>query len=202
MKWLCQKVRSLFQKQKEPTQKRAIVKSPPIEREFPDLMTNKEGVDLCAECEGLHDLRNGLVYPYKDPVGIPTIGRGTIMYPSRVRVTMKDDPITIKTADLLFKHEIDEKENVIKRHLEREGLEFNSNEFSALVCFAYNLGEHVVTDPSRSMGSAVLSQDRKAIADAFLLYDKATIRKFGIKKKVKLRGLTIRRMKERDLFLS
>jgi lysozyme len=68
----------------------------------------------------------------------------------------------------------------------------NDNEYAALVCFAYNVGVGALH------GSTLLkmlnaNQDRVAVADQFLRWNKAG----GIE----LPGLTRRRQAERSLFL-
>lgn len=44
-------------------------------------MTMESFIDLLTKFEGLHKVgKDGLVYPYKDCIGIPTIGIGTIKF--------------------------------------------------------------------------------------------------------------------------
>lgn len=163
------------------------------------LLTNKEGIALCAQYEGLHKVgRDKLIHPYLCPANVATIGYGTIVYPNGKKVTLNDLPITKEKAMEYFRHEMDEKENVLQHHFERNGLNFNENEFSALVVFAYNLGSGVVTSKNYTMGRAVLSGDRQRIANAFSLYTKAK-NKWGVKRTLK--GLVRRRNAEKALFL-
>lgn len=87
---------------------------------------------LCRRFEGLH------LEPYLDPVGIPTIGFGTTMYPNGIRVTLRDPRITAVTAEVLLMH-----------HLRYECLHpvrrlcpvaLTEGQLGALMSFVFNLG--------------------------------------------------------------
>jgi lysozyme len=52
-------------------------------------------MDLVRRFEGLH------LRPYLDPIGIPTIGYGTTIYPDGRRVTLADPPLTADEATIL-----------------------------------------------------------------------------------------------------
>ena len=208
IKW----IKRLFYKAKNtvyepPTPERPTV--PPLEtpiatiptetlNKFANLITNEEGLLLCMESEGYHKkLINGGCEAYLCPANVWTIGYGTIKYPNGTKVK-KGDRITHSDAVYFFKHEMDEKENVLDKFLKDNNVSLNSNEFSALVSFAYNLGIGVCINKSYSMCRAILSGDRQRIAEAFMLYTKAK-NKWGIR--VELRGLVLRRRRERSLFL-
>ena len=45
-------------------------------------------------------------HPYLDPVGIPTIGYGTIRYPDRRAVSMSDPPVTKEQAEAVLRHHL------------------------------------------------------------------------------------------------
>ena len=171
---------------------------PDYERSFPNLQTNAEGLKLCMESEGYHKkLPNGDCKAYLCPANVWTIGWGTTVYSDGTKVK-SGDILTEKQALEEFKYEMDVKEDKILNYFTKNNLKFTSNEFSALMSFAYNLGEGVVLSKNYEMGRAILSGDRTRIAKAFMLYTKAK-NKWGIK--TKLRGLVIRRTKERNLFL-
>lgn len=75
--------------------------------------------------------------PYLDKAGVSTIGWGTIRYPNGVRVTLKDDEITQKQADIFFLHDVANFEKDV------DALTIDSltqNQFDMLVSFTYNLG--------------------------------------------------------------
>lgn len=143
---------------------------------------NKAGIDLIKSFEGL------FLKAYLDPVKIPTIGYGTIMYPNGKRVTMQDPPITEAQAVEYLTHEVNEKASGVEKLVK---IPLNDNEFAALVSFAYNVG-------TPALGSSTLLKllnagDKKGASEQFVRWNKA-----GGKE---LPGLTRRRLAERDLFL-
>lgn len=81
----------------------------------------------------------------------------------------------------------------VLRFCRDHGFEPKQGEADALASFAYNLGPGVFNTTS-SIGRAIMSHDRNRIANALLLYDRS-----GGKK---LLGLTLRRRKERSMFLN
>lgn len=144
---------------------------------------NKAGIDLIKSFEGLH------LKPYLDPIGIPTIGYGTIKYPNGKAVTMSDSAITDQQATEYLQHEVNMKAAAIEKMVK---VKINDNEFAALTSFAYNVGTGAL------QGSTLLKllnagTDRVAVADQLLRWNKA-----GGKE---LPGLTRRRQAERSLFL-
>ncbi len=93
---------------------------------------NEAGIALIKRWEGFRPR------PYLDPVGIPTIGYGTIVYPdTSKRVTMKDAPISEERATALLRMHLIRVEMDVRRLLE---VKLNGNRFSALCSFVYNLG--------------------------------------------------------------
>ena len=144
---------------------------------------NKAGIDLIKSFEGLS------LKPYLDAVKIPTIGYGTIMYPTGTKVSMKDSKITEDQALSYLEHEVNMKAKAVEAMVK---VSLNDNEFAALVCFAYNVGTEALR------GSTLLKMlnggaDRKAVSDQLLRWNKA-----GGKE---LAGLTRRRQAERSLFI-
>lgn len=144
---------------------------------------NQACIDLIKGFEGLK------LKAYLDPVGIPTIGFGTIKYPNDKAVTMADPDITEQQALDYLTHEINEKAKAVEKLVK---VELNDNEYGALVSFAYNVGVS-------ALGSSTLLKllnsgaDRRAVADQFLRWNKAQGKE--------LPGLTRRRQAERSLFL-
>ena len=97
--------------------------------------------------------------------------------------------ITEQQADALLRQDVKTAEDGVRKRLTRSA---NSNEFSAMVSLAYNLG---LGNFSKSPVLAKFNEgDRQGAADAFLGHNKA-----GGKV---IEHLTHRREKERALFLT
>jgi lysozyme len=56
-----------------------------------------DGITRIISTPGVEGL---VLRPYLDSVGVPTIGRGTTIYPNGVRVTLADPAITVRIADM------------------------------------------------------------------------------------------------------
>lgn len=145
---------------------------------------------IIKEFEGLY------LKAYKDPVGIATIGWGSIRHPNGKPVQM-GDVITTEQAQQYLEHEVmgfvKSVESLIK-------VECNDNQFCALVSFAYNVGADIDADSiAEGLGDSTLlkklnAKDYLGAADEFFKWNKA-----GGKV---LNGLTRRRKMERELFLT
>ena len=144
---------------------------------------SKIGIDLIKSFEKF------IARPYLDAVGIPTIGWGFTYYPDGKRVTMKDSPITIEQADLIFT-QIFEKD--FAKYLPTN---VNQNQFDALGSLIYNIGVGNFLKSSLLKKVQVNPNDL-TIKESFLAWNKAT--KNG--KLIILNGLTIRRNKEAELY--
>lgn len=90
------------------------------------MMPSKNAIDLIKSFEGLK------LKAYQDPIGIWTIGYGTIQYPNGRKVR-QGDIITEDHATEYLMHEVNLKSKGITAIV-------NQNQFDALVSFAYNLG--------------------------------------------------------------
>jgi len=145
------------------------------------------------------DAKRNVYFPYVDPVGIPTIGIGTIMYPNGKRVTMKDGPISEKQAYEYMNYELNEKEDAVARMEQRAGLFFNQDQFDALVSMAYNCGIGIL-EVGTSLRTALMSRDLKKIESAMNLYVKGTVGKGIFRRKITLAGLVRRRKSEFTLY--
>ena len=165
------------------------------------------GLAIVAHYEGEKSPRAGWnstekkYYPYKDPVGIWTIGLGTIAYPDGTRVTGSDRPITPDEAFVLMNWELDEKEDAVVKMCQKMNWNPLDCQFDALVSMAYNCGVGIL-EPGSSLRVALATGDHDKIRKAMLLYVKRTKRIFGIPYKVVLPGLVNRRKTEWDLFHS
>jgi len=141
-------------------------------------MINAEGLAIIKKYEGCS------LKPYYCPAGVATIGFGHTR-----SVTMKDAPITKEEAEELLKRDVEEFEDGVLALVSYEKL--HTNQLSALVSFAYNLG---LGSLKRSTLLRLLNESRPLEASGqFLRWNKA-----GGKV---LRGLTKRRESERLLFL-
>ena len=145
------------------------------------LSTN--GFNLLAELEGV------VLNPYKDSVGIPTIGIGSTYYEDGTKVTMKDKAITKERAIQLAKNVVKSFEARVNKSIV---VPMTQNQFDAMVLLCYNIGESGFARSSvvRNFNAGNLQK----AADSFLLWNKA-----GGKVS---KGLTNRRQKERNLFLT
>jgi lysozyme len=153
---------------------------------------SNRGLDLIKEFEGfarVHKGLPGLAFPYQDPVGVWTIGYGETRGISRFTA-----PWTKKKATDRLKLRVNRDFLApVLAACKAAGFVPTQNEADALASLAYNLGTRIF-ERGHTMGDAIHSKDRRRIADAFLVYNKA-----GGKV---LEGLDRRRRRERDLFLS
>lgn len=137
---------------------------------------NQRGLVLVKQFEGLS------LKAYRDPKGIWTIGYG------HTRNVKPGDVITKQRAEVLLKQDLGTAEAAVRRLVK---VNLNSNQFSALVSFTFNLGGGAF---GRSTLLKKLNQgDYLGAANEFPRWNKA-----GTKV---LPGLTRRRAAERALFL-
>jgi len=94
---------------------------------------SQKGIDLIKQFEGV-SLK---AYPDPGTGGEPwTIGYGTTVYPSGVRVG-KGDTITPNHAEYCLRHDIEKFEAGVSKALTAETTQ---NQFDAMVSLAYNIG--------------------------------------------------------------
>lgn len=141
------------------------------------------GFKLLGELEGI------VLRPYRDSVGIPTIGIGSTYYEDGTKVKMSDKAITKERAIQLAKNVVKSFEARVNKSIL---LPATQNQFDAMVLLCYNIGESGFARSSvvRNFNAGNLQK----AADSFLLWNKAG----GLVSK----GLTKRRNIERDLFLT
>lgn len=147
---------------------------------------NKEGLDLIKEFEGFQ------AKPYLCPVGIPTIGYGSTYYPNGKKVTLKDAPITLEEGEELLLKTLETYINGVSNAVVTK---LNSNQFSALVSFAFNCGLGALRS-STLLKKVNKNPNDLTIAHEFAKWNKGTING----KKVELKGLTRRRKAESELY--
>lgn len=148
------------------------------------------GIEFIAHEEGC------ILHPYRDKVGIWTIGIGCTYYASGIRVGPTDSPLTLEEAHALFRTVAKLYEDTVWS-VTRDDI--NQNMFDALVSLCYNIGI------SHFKGSTVLkmvnsSPHNHSIRDAFLAWDEGRNPVTG--KLVVLQDLVARRKREAFLYLS
>ncbi|MFB2833299.1 glycoside hydrolase family protein [Floridanema evergladense] len=149
--------------------------------------TNQEALKVIKSFEGLHKLKQGpegtYVEAYLDPVNVPTIGWGCT---EGVFIGMK---ITVAQAEEMLKKELRKFEAAVADAVK---IDINDNQFSALVCFSYNVGARSLFESTllKRLNEGKIQE----AADEFLRWDKAGGQVFL--------GLSRRRRAERALFLS
>lgn len=148
------------------------------------MVTSQKGLDLIKSFEGCR------LKAYRDAAGIPTIGWGTIRYPSGKRVQMGEQ-ITQGQADEYLHFEVDMKAGAVSELV--RGISLTQNQFDALVCFAYNVGTGGLAK-STLLKKLKVNPNDPAIRAEFLRWNRA-----GGKV---LSGLTKRRAKEADLYFT
>lgn len=200
MNWL-KRILNLWPKKaplKEPADDFVQVPLKPIEETYPsdglqELIFNQYGLELVQHFEGFYSKA------YICPGGKITQGWGSIKKPNGEPIKLTDPPIDKETALIWLEFEIREKADYVKRFCAKHSLKLNSNQFSALVSFVYNLGIGHLTESS-ALGKAVISGDLEKIRAAFKLYTKVTKRAFGIPYKKEEPGLVRRRIAEFSLY--
>lgn len=143
-----------------------------------------EAIKLLEEFEGLR------LKAYRDPVGIPTIGLGTTVYPNGQKVKM-GDVCTKEQAYSYALHDIQtERLPTIQKTVK---VPINNNELCALISLCYNIGNGGLAKSTlvKKLNAGV---DRVTVANEFLKWNRAGGKVMA--------GLTRRRKAERELFLS
>ena len=153
----------------------------------PVLKTSEAGIALIKEFEGFYSNR------YDDGVGVQTIGYGT----TTADVNPLPAYVNREQADAILRKGLaNSYEPAVRAADARYGLKLTQNEFDALVSFVYNLGPGAVGMASgfETLQRSLKSKDRRAIADALLLYSNPNSPAVHA-------GLLRRRKAERLLFL-
>lgn len=145
-----------------------------VSQSFVELLESFEGFRSC---------------PYKDQGGVPTIGIGTISYPTGVEVTMADKCITHETAITYLKSFVAGIETEIEELLPR----LLQNQYDALMSLIYNIGTGAFRNSTLLRKLKVNTQD-PSIRNEFLRW-------CNVNKKPN-EGLLARRRKEADLYFT
>jgi lysozyme len=145
------------------------------------MKVNKLGIDMMHHFEGCR------LQAYQCSAKVWTIGWGNTYYQDK-RPAKQGDVITQAQANELFEMVMNEFAIVVRKALTKE---INENQFSALVCFAYNVGIGNLKK-STLLRKVNINPNDESIADEFAKWNKA-----GGKV---LNGLTRRRLAEADLY--
>jgi lysozyme len=146
------------------------------------MKVSEKGRALIKEFEGLR------LQAYKCAAGVPTIGWG-----STSGVAM-GTTITAAEAESRLIKDLQPVESVINSTVK---VPLTQNQFDALAAFIFNVGPGAFV--RSTLKKCLDLSDYTAAADQFLVWNKA---RNAEGKAIALKGLTIRRSKERDLFLS
>lgn len=158
------------------------------------MKTSRAGAAALVNDEGLR------LQSYKDTGGVWTIGYGHTGKLLDGRPVGPGQTITKDEALALFALGLTGAETQVNIAAARAGLQLKQHEFDALVSFTFNTGGKWL-DPGYIMGKAIKAKDRNAIGNAFLIYNKDQD-PHDPTKMVEVKGLTYRRARERDLFLT
>lgn len=149
------------------------------------MTVSQRGVDLIKQFEGFR------TKAYRDQVGIPTIGYGTIIYKNGKDVKMGDVITQAQAEDELRSH-IQERIPSINKALKSC---LNQNQYDSIVSFVYNVGLGAFEN-STLLKKINANPDDKAIRDEFMKWNKGRIN--GVL--TPLPGLTLRRKQEANLY--
>jgi lysozyme len=144
---------------------------------------SNNGLNLITQFEGLK------LKVYLDSASIPTIGYGSTYYEDGSRVVVGDSDITQERALQLLEVAVNKKTIVLNNLIK---VNVNQNEFDAICCWCYNVGEGNVAS-STLLKLLNSNADKNSIGDQFLKWNKAGGQEIP--------GLTRRRQAERALFL-
>ena len=153
----------------------------------PVMRLSDKGFDMLAVFEGFRSA------PYRDSVGVPTIGYGNTYYLDGRKVKMSDPPISRDEAKKLKMAVINRDFAPAVNRLLSEQIakgEITQNMFDALISLAYNIGVGALS--KSSVIRHLKNGDKQKAADAFLMWKNAGGKPILLK----------RRQKERAVFLA
>lgn len=146
--------------------------------------------ELAAPFEGLHRLgADGMIYPYHDPVGYPTIGYGHLLSRVRWEALSKYPAITKAEASQMLLVDLNKAARGVSRLIR---VPLTDEQFAALIDFSFNVGTGNLE--ISTLRRLVNRQEYAAAAEQFPRWVFAA--------GVKLPGLVRRRAAERALFLA
>lgn len=125
---------------------------------------------------------------YLCPAGVPTIGYGSTMYSTGLKIKL-GDTINEQQANELLMWELKNKAYAL------HGLKINQNQFDALLSFCFNLG--IGAFAKSTLKKKILANPNDAtIKTEFMKWNKARVGG----KLMELKGLTRRRIAEAELY--
>jgi lysozyme len=125
---------------------------------------------------------------YLCPAGVPTIGYGSTMYTTGLKIKI-GDTINEQQANELLMWELRNKAYAL------HGLKINQNQFDALLSFCFNLGIGAFAK-STLKKKIVANPNDKSIKAEFMKWNKARVGG----QLMELKGLTRRRIAEAELY--
>jgi len=138
------------------------------------LKISEKGIALIKEFEGCK------LTVYLDPIGVPTVGVG---HTKGITKAMVGKKISQALADQYLREDLVTAENAVNKL----GIDFNINQFSALVSFTFNCG-------AGNLKKLCTNRNKVQIGNALMLYTKAS--------GVELAGLVRRRKAEKTLYFT
>lgn len=153
----------------------------------PVMSLSDKGFEMLAVFEGFRSA------PYRDSVGVPTIGYGNTYYLDGRKVKMSDPPISRDEAKKLKMAVINRDFAPVVNRLLADQIangQITQNMFDALISLAYNIGVDGLS--KSSVIRHLKNGEKQKAADAFLLWKNAGGKPILLK----------RRQKERAVFLA
>ena len=126
---------------------------------------DQKGIDFLIKEEGIR------LSPYRDTVGVSTIGIGNTYYEDGTRVKMTDPPITKERAVELFKSVLNHYETAVWS-VTRDDI--TQNNFNSLVSLCYNIGVGAFKK-STVVKRVNANPNDPRIADAFKMWKKPAV---------------------------
>ena len=152
----------------------------------------KECAEFAKEFEGLHDLReDGLVYPYHDPAGYPTIGYGNLLSYAKYEDLSKYEPKTVEQCVIDLSYEMQKSMDLSLKMSPCLIEDENKYRLIAITDFIFNCGQ----------GNYAMSTLRKRVNECKWLEASTEILKWDKASGKVLRGLTKRRNEESKFLL-
>jgi lysozyme len=161
------------------------------------LRINEQGISVL---KGFEKLR---LVPYDDATGKDITdwskvkGYATVGWGHKIRPSEKHlrKPITREMADKIQAGDVAEAERAVNAKVK---VKLNDNQFSALVCFVFNVGGEVFSEDTCTLLRLLNQGSYDAVPAQLLRWNKTTIQGH----KVESAGLTRRRWAERKLWLT